>query len=91
MTYIKNYSACSLEVKKVLRELKKEEAISNLSQANLGKRVNFNEKAIGCTCSLEIVEDSVLGNIHKEECIEYSDPKRSPKEKLISKIAKQPN
>lgn len=76
----------SLKVLEVLTQLTREEAISNLNQARLGKRVDMSphlEKIIGCECT--ICEEGGV------EFVTTSDPIIAGKERTPYKTAKEQN
>lgn len=78
-------------VQAALKQIEKEEAVSNLNQARLGKRVTFNETSFFVKNNVfkEDYRDEVSGLITTEESIEFSEPRVSTSERLILKIAKQ--
>lgn len=77
------------EVKKVLAELKKEEAQSNGRFGALGKRVPFKEKTIAVFPKLKTETHTHRGITTESEFVVFSDPILSKSEPLILKIAKQ--
>ena len=79
------------EVRAVIKQLDKEEAISNLTLAKLGRRVPFNEKSI-CTHT-EIHYEEILndetGETAQVETIVFSEPNQSGNERLLFKTLKK--